>query len=488
MPDTLALSGLFGFSLGIAIGSLYVPPLAAVLFFLLLALIGLGAWFWGRRDVYVFPAVFLLLFALGAWHAGSAFPQLPPALAASLDAPVTLTGTVIADPDMRESSQHLLVAVPGTRILVTTDPYGTYAYGDTVTVAGTLAEAQPFETDGGRSFDYRRFLAKDGIAAVIGRGQASKVDAPVPLAMRPLRFLLSGKHAFAHALEDALPEPYASLAEGLITGGKQGLGDGLIAFFTRAGLLPIVVLSGYNVMIVAELVLASFRRLRRSYAAGAAGLAIILFVLAAGGGASAWRAAVMAALAVFAKASGRTYDALRALFLTFAVMLVLSPLSLLYDPGFQFSFMAAFGLILLSGDIERRIARLPKFLRETCAATLAAQLFVLPLLLYQTGQLSLVAVMANLLALPIVPLAMALSALAGIAGLVAPPIAVFAGLPAYVLLWYLVEVATIMGGVPFASFVVPVFPALLLVPAYALIAWFTARIRKTAPSGAVSRS
>ncbi|MEK7080118.1 MAG: ComEC/Rec2 family competence protein, partial [Patescibacteria group bacterium] len=217
-------------------------------------------------------------------------------------------------------------------------------------------------------------------------------------------------------------------------------------------------MSGYNVMIVAEAVLKTARRLPKHIAASIAGVAILLFVLAAGGGASAVRAGLMAGVALFARATGRTYDALRALIAIFVLMLLLNPALLVSDTGFQFSFVAALGLILGTPLVEPRLMFIHNaLLREVVATTIAAQVFVLPLLLYQTGNLSLVALPANILVLPTVPLAMLLSAIAGFVALLVPVAATIVGAPAFVVLWYITSMASWPAALPLAQVIIPQF-------------------------------
>jgi competence protein ComEC len=192
----------------------------------------------------------------------------------------------------------------------------------------------------------------------------------------------------------------------------------------------------------------------------------------------------MALLALFARATGRTYDAIRALVVVFVSMLLFSPLELVYDPGFQFSFAATLGLIIFSTPLQMRLLWVRgRVLREVVATTLAAQLFVLPLLLYQTGNLSLIAVPANILVLPSIPFAMAASAIAGIAGLAFPTASVVIALPAYALLSYVIGMAEFFAHLPFAHLIIPAFPAVLLVPAYLGIGWLVRQLQKTAPKG-----
>lgn len=291
--------------------------------------------------------------------------------------------------------------------------------------------------------------------------------------------LFSLKHSFASGLQEALPEPASSLAEGILVGGKQGLGKDLLEMFTITGLLPIIVLSGYNVMIVAEAVLLGLGFLRRRYALLVSGVVILLFVLMAGAGSSAIRAGMMAVLALFARATDRRYDALRILIAVFTLMLLWNPYQLVYDPGFQFSFMATLGLILLTPHLEVRLKKIKNgALREIVATTLSAQLFVLPILLYQTGNLSLVSVPANILALVAVPPAMLFSFIAGLSGVLIPTFSIWIGLPAYALLSYIIWVATTFASLPFAHILIPTFSPLLLLVLYGVLAWWYGRLAK----------
>src|SRR4051812_47120838 len=94
-----------------------------------------------------------------------------------------------------------------------------------------------------------------------------------------LRVLEKIKNSFMRSIGAALPEPESALAAGLIVGGKQGLGDRLIEAFTEAGMLQIVVLSGYNVMIVADTIFKSLSKFPKKFALTFASGSILCFVL-----------------------------------------------------------------------------------------------------------------------------------------------------------------------------------------------------------------
>lgn len=497
MRDQLALLGVIGFALGILLASFLVPSLSVAG---VAALIGstCGVLFaCTRRNPYLFVAVVFVAAALGVARVAVVPLALPTPYVPLLGSEVAFVGTVVAPPDVRETYQRLtlLTTYEGveTRILVVTDRHQGVHFGERIRAEGLFEKPEPFATDGGtpgagRVFRYDRFLAKDGIFGVLSFAEVSVETGREGMYAHVFGAITDIKPAFVSGLETALHEPYAALAAGLIAGGKEGLGDALVSAFIATGLIHIVVLSGYNVMIVAESVRRFFKKIfgnartREPFSAFLAGLAILLFVLAAGAGAASVRAGLMALTALFARATGRTYDGVRALLFVGVLMLLHNPLILAYDPGFQLSFVATLGLILGAPITERWISFVRiRFLREIIAATFAAQIAVLPLLLYQTGLLSLVALPANILVLPLVPFAMAASLIAALAGLLVPALAGIFGFPAYLALAYIIAIAEHASALPLASLTLPVFSFAYVLLAYALLGFFTRRAYVHAP-------
>lgn len=477
----LALIGGFcaGIAASLALGfSFWQAALAALL---ALSCIGLNF----RRPSAAFMLALCVALGVGVGITRTEFARSEPpgALLSGIGTRQILEGKIVADPDMREETQRLalLVRVEGetAKVLVVAPRFPAVQYGETVRAEGTLARPEPFATDAGRTFAYDHFLEKDGIQVLLENASVEVIGKRSGGMDTVRGFFFDLKRAGIDALARALPEPEASLAAGLVLGGKQGLGDELLDDFIVAGLVHIVVLSGYNVMIVAEAVLRAFAFLRKRYAAVAAGAVIAAFVLTAGAGAASIRAGIMAGIALFARATGKRYDALRALLFAGALMLLGNPLLLLYDPGFQLSFIATLGLIFGTPVIAARLSFVRSgLLRELLASTVAAQLSVLPLLLYQNGLFSLVALPANVLVLPVVPLAMAASAAAGFAGFLAPALAPYAGLPAYALLALIIGVVEHAASLPLAAVQVPSFPFLLTVLAYGALALLYVRLAR----------
>ncbi len=513
MQWLVAITG--GFASGVLLRSIFNFGWEPIVFVLLLATLFVGALLFGEaRRGYSLAAIFCIFVALGMGRAMLADTPLPSAFASELKQRVSYDGVVVADPDVRDATQRVEVRVSkggaSTIMLAVAPRTETVAVGDHVRVSGTLALPEPFTGDNGSIFRYDKYLERDGVRFMLNFAYL-RVTAPAPWYSVPAAFA-HVKHAFLDGLNATLPEPYSSLAGGVVIGGKTGLGSDLQDAFTHSGLVQIIVLSGYNVMIVAEWVMAALARtkLPRGWSTAAGALAVLLFVGVAGATATALRAMLMAFIALYARATGKSYAASRALLVVVFLMLVWNPLYLAFDPGFDLSVAATAGLIWLASGIESRLASVGRRMFESklaprhpraplgasgfeqsapkhssperahtgfwinaLATTIAAQLAVLPLLLYFTGNLSLVAIPANLIVAPVVPLTMGLSALAGVAGMLfssfAPVLGIALAFPAYLANSYLVLVAEKAAALPAAAFTLPAFPFTLVLVAYAAL-------------------
>ncbi|NCN52593.1 ComEC family competence protein [Candidatus Parcubacteria bacterium] len=483
MSSVLFYGSAIAFCVGIFFASFAIFPQAFIL--LLFAISFVFGVLWrrtgsARSSPFFFVSLLLLCFALGLFRIDvtrtheSAFVPFE-------NQDVTLEGVVAREPDIRSNSQQLYIRETQSEelVLVTTDAFADISYGDRLVFTGTLEAPESFETDLGRTFNYSGYLRARGVThtvsfaevTVVARGEGNPIIAG----------LLIAKHAFMRELEYALPEPSAGLAEGLLLGAKRALGDNLEEAFRRVGIIHIIVLSGYNVMIVAEAImrlLSFFFKPRIRMLIGIT--AISFFALIVGLSATVVRASIMAALVLIARATGRTASVTRSLMFAGVVMVLINPYLLVFDPGFQLSFMATLGLIFLAPLIERKLHFAPTTfqIREFITATISTQIMVLPILLFLIGQFSVVAILANVLVLPAVPLAMGLSFVTAVIGFVIPQLALIVGFITHLSLAYIVHVAEILSLLPFASFLVPAFPFWIVIVLYALLTHMIVRWSK----------
>jgi len=317
-----------------------------------------------------------------------------------------------------------------SNILLVANRFPEFKYGDRVKVSGKLELPKNFTNENGDEFDYISYLSKDKIHFLMYRPEIDPTSSS-STGLRGTRKIVSAlyflKNIFIENISEVVPEPNSSLLGGLIFGVKQSLGTDLLDDFRKVGLIHIVVLSGYNITIIAAgifFAVSFFGKQRFGFIVSA--ISIALFAIMVGLGATVIRASIMALIAILARFLGRPADALRWLFVAGLLMLLWNPLILFYDPSFQLSFMATLGLILFSPFIYSFISKnkflklIPeKFaLREIVSATIAVQFFVLPLLIRMSGFVSLVSFIINPLVLPLVPWAMAAGALTGALGII----------------------------------------------------------------------
>lgn len=497
MTSRILFASVIGFLGGVFFRSfiplgLAAPMLLGVVAVALAVLVPLG---FLRRGVAIIAVVAIAGCALGMLRMQQSVLVADPELAAVLGREVVIGGTVVEDPDIRDGSTRIIllaesldgrdVVEDAQRVLVALPPFSEVALGDRLEVHGVLAVPEPFNTTTGRSFDYPGYLAARGVLFELSRAH---IEMREPGTASVLGLLVSLRRRYIAGTQAVLPEPHAGLASGIVAGDKRSVGKEVADEFSRVSLTHMLVLSGYNITIVASAVgkMLSFASPLVA-ALGSAG-GIILFVLATGASASASRAAVMALIGLFALLSKRRFLALRALALASAGMVAWNPYLLVFDPGFQLSVLATIGLIVFSEPLACKLSFVPARygLREITATTIATQITVLPLLLWQSGNLSFVALPANLLALIVVPGAMLTSFVASLGGMLAGPLATPLALPAYLLLSYILGVARVFAAVPGAAATMPAFSAWVLVPVYAVITLAAVRLH-TKPAAAEPR-
>jgi competence protein ComEC len=308
--------------------------------------------------------------------------------------------------------------------------------------------------------DYGAYLARIG---AVGTLRAVGIEL-LPSAGSLSTILEDWRRAASDGLARAIPEPEAGLAAGILIGLRDRVDRDLAADFTTAGASHVVAISGWNIAIVASTLAAVAGGLRRRRRAILTAAAIVLYVAFVGPSASVVRAGVMAGVALLARELGRPGTAAGALGWAVTVLLVLDPGDV-DDASFRLSVLATAGILAWGSGLTARIAgaepgRLRRWLADILGVSLAAQAATTPIVLLDFGRLSLVAPLVNLVVVPLVPLAMALGALAlGVgllAGLGLPALlATLVGLPAWVLYAAMVAAVRTGASLPMASLQLP---------------------------------
>jgi len=257
-------------------------------------------------------------------------------------------------------------------------------------------------------FNEEKYLQKEGILAkceaVIVGGEVWQEGNIF------VRYVWSLKRSLRRNLAQAVSEPHASFLAALIIGGAERISPAVNADFRAAGTSHLLAISGYNISLIITIVTGMFATMaiRKSFRALIVFLFITFFVLLVGPEPSVVRASIMGALAILASTVERSANRRNILLLSAVIMNLHNPLLVRYDIGFQLSFAATLGMLYGPPLIEKIIRRLIPWdlVGGILTPTLAATIFTIPIQAFYFGTLSLAAIPANLLLLPLVPYAM----------------------------------------------------------------------------------
>lgn len=398
---------------------------------------------------------------------------------------IDLTGQVIGEVDVRTDRQ-LLTIRPITenneknfkkKVLITTTLYPNYQYGDILKIKGELKQPVVFP-----DFNYAAYLERFGISAVMYYphityfGQADSFYA----------HLLKIKLSLIDQVNKLLPEPEASFLNGLLWGAKRAIPAEVLEQFNLTGTTHIVALSGYNITVLGLIVffISPWLGLHRKKAFWLVVLIIILFIFLTGYPASVVRAGIMGILVLIAYRWGGGVKPGILLISSATFMCAVNPYILLVDVGFQLSFLATIGLIYLTPWLEKFSSFLPIKIgiRESILATLAAIIMTTPLIIYQFGRFSVVALVTNVLILFVIPLVMAIGFFGVLISFILFPIGQFIAWLTYLGLHYIILVTKYFSQLPFASLFVVKPNLFLVIFVYLLISIFIFYVQRKTSS------
>ncbi len=275
-----------------------------------------------------------------------------------------------------------------------------------------------------------------------------------------------------------LPEPYASLAVGLITGAGDNFDPNFKEDLQRTGTTHIVAVSGYNLTIVALFLRRLGQRRSRRLGFALALGSILLYVVLAGATPSMLRGASVSMLSLSALMYGRLTHRLPLVLGAAVLLLLIHPLGMAYSLSWQLSFLAFVGILFWPAVLEPVFSRVAGKFGLLGVETISAEIMVLPLLLYRFGVLSLISPLVNILVLSLVPLAMLASGLQAGVALGAIPLGRLLAWVTFPLLWLIVQPIEWLSQLPFAAVTLPRFSFLVLLLAYAGIGlgfWYLER-------------
>ncbi|MFA6307120.1 MAG: ComEC/Rec2 family competence protein [Patescibacteria group bacterium] len=498
------LIGCLAFIFGIALAS-FLPVeilmheiwwFAAAIFFLILTVL---FWAYSEEAGIKSACLFFLLLSIvffSFWRYGVSLPKNTPDKIWYYNLPageaggqiLTVRGFIANEPDIRENSQKLEIAaeaineLPGRRIygkiLATTNLYPEYKYGDRLEIECELKRPEEY-----KGFAYDRYLARYNIYSVCyyprlkimpGRGGNYVYEK-----------IFSLKAKLSGLIDLGLSEPESSLARPIVFGGQKGLEQAIRDDFQKVGLTHIMAVSGFNVSILAVIIMAvllamGINRRRAFYIAV---IFLAAYIILVGLPASAMRAGLMGFLVLWALKLGRLNKITNSLVLTAAIMLLINPKILRDDVGFQLSFLAIAGLIYVYPILEAvwQKIKLPKLkgVSDALLITLAAQVFTLPILAYNFSQISLISPLANLAVLWALPLLTILILIALPLSAVLPGLSFLFFLPSLILTKYILATVKYLAKIPYGYLEINYLWSGWLAVYYFIVIFMVIKLRKS---------
>ena len=362
-------------------------------------------------------------FALVAFAGGAARQSTVPQssdIARYNENTATITGIIIAEPDIRDDRIQLRVeaetifinskTIPTSgQVLVETFLTADVRYGDRIRATGSLSTPVAWDT-----FSYADYLGRQGVFTimpfagmeVIGSGYGSPFYAAI----------LNLKQAVQDSIAQTLPEPHAGLLTGILLGNERGISPGLAEDFIQVGATHIVAISGFNMIIISAIIMRVLEKVFRGRQGFVTLIGIFfigIYTIFVGAGPSIMRAALMSSLLVIGRQLNQNTYVPTSLAFATLVLSIADP-NVLLDIGFQLSFFAVLGLGLFADPLSSRFRSwldkyfspsaansIHTFLNEPLIVSTVAQISVLPLIILYFGRLSLTALPVNLLIIPV---------------------------------------------------------------------------------------
>ncbi len=457
---------------GIFLNSIIIIPQLVMLGILILGVFLISI-FWKDKNITIIGFCILFL-VLGIWR----HQQFLSKIVYPKERDVSFIGKVIAEPDVRETNLKLIIEtekVPG-KILVTCNRYPEYRYGDKLKITGKLKRPPEFE-----GFNYKDYLAKEKIYTVVNypqielleRNQGNKIYAAI------LKF----KQKLRESISQNLSPPQSSILRALILGDKKQISDKWKEKLNYAGVRHLTAVSGMHVAILISILMTILIGLGlwRQQAFYITLIFIWSFIIMTGLQSSAIRAGIMGSLFLLSQYLGRLNISSRAVIFAGTLMLAQNPLILKSDVGFQLSFLAIMGIIYLTPVLKDWLKFIPEEkifnLRSILAITFSAQIFTLPILIYNFGYFSLVAPLVNILILPLLPFIMGFGFIFALVGTIWGLLGWLFSLPTWLLLTYLLRIVDWFSKLPFATYFLEISGTWLLI-FYLILGLVTYKLRE----------
>lgn len=267
--------------------------------------------------------------------------------------------------------------------------------GDSVHIIGNFEMADVSRNEGG--FDYKNYLNSINIYGNISVTKFEKIKLRNTNAIYSLQNYILNQFKKLYKREDA------AILTAMLIGDDIGISDETINIFEGAGILHLLAVSGSNVALIITMTKKILSKIvGNKYSCFFEIGCTILFIFVAGSSPSVMRAGIMAILDIISSMLVKKSNSMNNIFLSELIILLINPVTIC-NVGFILSFVGTIGIILLNKRIECTFERVikNKIILESLSITLAAQIFLFPVMVFYFNEISLVSIFTNLIVVPV---------------------------------------------------------------------------------------
>lgn len=344
--------------------------------------------------------------------------------------------------------------------------------GDKITLQGQLLQLNGIRNPGG--FNQFLFLRTRKIQYTMFPQVISHIETVENLQT----FLHSTRNKLINVFDTVLPKAESGIIRSMVVGDRSNLDEDIVDLYRISGMYHILVISGLHISI---LMAALNKGLEKFLSVKLSAIITLIFLvfysMLVGNGVSVVRAVTMAGVFIVGKIIYRERDFITSISFAAICLLLYEPLYL-WDIGFQFSFVAVFGIAVATEPIDRAIWILfrnldflqPLFnkhkFRKSFAVNVAVFLSISPISVYHFYFFMPYSIIANIIIIFTANLVVVLGFTIGIVGLINLKIAEILAGGLFVLLKVYEKVATLFSGLPYSSILIGQPPKLLIVGYY----------------------
>lgn len=342
-------------------------------------------------------------------------------------------------------------------------------YGDKLEVEGMLKSPEKFSED----FDWSEYLRKERIYSTVYKPEIKLIPSGAGNVF--IAKILSLKEKLKETAQ-FVPPPEGALFSAIVLGDQSRFSQKVNDDFSRSGLVHINSISGMHIIILFEIFFSLFLRFG-FYRQGATVLTLIFllfYIVMIGASPPAVRAGIMGGFLYLGFVFGRLNQSFRAIVFAATGMVFTNPLILTRDIGFQLSFLASLGIIYFLPIFKKWAKAENSKLKELILLTFAAQIFCLPILIFNFGQVSLLAPISNLLVVPLLPFLLSIGLLYLLFGTIVPFLAVSLSFVLWIFFGYVIKVTEVISSIPFSAIKLNLSWFVILV-FYLILVWFIFR-------------